>query len=153
MEGAEGARWPRGAAGGILSAEPVHDREEEAPMSGETSAHHDRDQVYRARFDKRLRLHLRTLVTPALIEEHRASPLGQHSDDLERVLNHFRRSSLEGKYMLFELEPNRAYKIVAMTGREGGMPEDVDGRVYSDKNEAVHAIFLRRVDALMGSGS
>ena len=27
-------------------------------MSGETAAHHDRDEVYRARFDKQLRAHL-----------------------------------------------------------------------------------------------
>ena len=122
-------------------------------MSGETAAHRDRDLIYQERFDARLRAHLRTLVTPALIEEHRASPLGQHSDDLERVLNHFRRSSLDGKYVLFELEPNRKYKIMVTAGRSGGLPRDLDGRVYTDKNEAAHAIFLRRVDALMKGDS
>ena len=118
-------------------------------MSGESAAHHDRDRVYHERFDARLRAHLRTLVTPALIEEHCASPLGQHSDDLERVLNYFRRSPLDGKYALFELEANRRYKIVSFTSRSGGLPEDLDGTIYTDKNEAAHAIFLRRVDALM----
>ena len=118
-------------------------------MAGETAAHHDRDKVYRERFDTQLRAHLRTLITPALIEEYRASPLGQHSDDLERVLNFFRRAPFEGKYALFELEANRKYKIVTATGRAGGLPEDVDGTVYTDKNEALHAVFLKRVDALM----
>ena len=118
-------------------------------MAGETAAHHDRDKVYRERFDKQLRAHLKTLITPALIEEYRASPLGQHSDDLERVLNFFRRAPFEGKYALFELEANRKYKIVTATGRAGGLPEDVDGTVYTDKNEALHAVFLKRVDALM----
>ena len=122
-------------------------------MSGETAAHHDRDKVYQERFDARLRAHLRTLVTPALIEEHRASPLGQHSDSLERVLNYFRREPLGGKYALFELEPDRKYKIVTAAGADGALPEDVDGTVYTDKNAAVHAIFLRRVHALMESGS
>ena len=121
-------------------------------MSGETAAHHDRDKVYRARFDRQLRAHLRTLITPALIEEYRASPLGQHSDDLERVLNYFRRAPFEGKYVLFELEANRNYKIVTTTARDGGLPEDVDGgTVYIDKSDALRAVFLKRVDALMAS--
>ena len=122
-------------------------------MAGETATHRDRDKVYRERFDERLRAHLRTLVTPALIEEYRTSPMGQHSDDLERVLNYFRRAPFEGKYVLFELEANAKYKIVTTTAAEGGLPQDVDGTVYSDKNEALHAVFLKRVDELMQSGS
>ena len=122
-------------------------------MSGETAAHPDRDRIYLERFDRQLRAHLRTLVTPALIEEYRANPLGQHSGDLERVLNYFRRSPFEGKYVLFELEANRKYKIVTTTAKAGGLPQDVDGTVYTDKNEALHAVFLKRVDALMASAS
>ncbi len=121
-------------------------------MAGETALPEDRDRVYRERFEGRLRAHLRTLITPALIEEYRASPLGQHSDDLERVLNYFRRAPFEGKYVLFELEANRAYKIVTTTGADGGLPEDVDGTIYTDKNEALHAVFLKRVAALMEGG-
>ena len=120
-------------------------------MAGETAAHHDRDKVYRERFEEQLRAHLRTLITPALIEEYRASPMGQHSDDLERVLNYFRRAPFEGKYVLFELEANRKYKIVTTTAEASGLPQDVDGTVYTDKNDALRAVFLKRVDALMAS--
>ena len=122
-------------------------------MAGETAAHHDRDEVYQERFDRQLRVHLKTLITPALIEEYRTSPLGQHSDDLERVLNYFRRAPFEGKYVLFELEANRKYKIVTTTAQQGGLPQDVDGTIYTDKNEALHAVFLKRVDALMAGES
>ena len=122
-------------------------------MAGETAAHHDRDKIYLERFDQQLRAQLRTLITPALIEEYRTSPLGQHSGDLERVLNYFRRAPFDGKYVVFEQEANRKYKIVATTAEEGGLPEDVDGTIYTDKNEALHAVFLKRVDALMASGS
>ena len=66
-------------------------------MAADTAVHHDRDQIYQQRFDKQLRTHLKTLITPALIEEYRASPLGQHSDDLERVLNYFRRTIARGQ--------------------------------------------------------
>ena len=120
-------------------------------MAGETATHHDRDKVYQERFDKQLRAHLRTLITPALIEEYRASPLGQHSDELERVLNYFRRAPLGGRYALYELEPGRRYKIVTTAGPAGSLPEDVDGTVYADKSEALHAVFLKRVDELMKS--
>ena len=122
-------------------------------MGAKTAAHQDRDLIYRQRFDARLRAHLRTLITPALIEEHRASPIGQHSDELERVLNYFRRAPLDGKYALFEMEANRTYRIVDTAGLDGGEPEDVDGEVYTDKNDALHAIFLMRVRALMAGES
>ena len=122
-------------------------------MAGETATHHDRDKVYRARFERQQRAYLRTLITPALIEEYRKSPLGQHSGDLERVLNYFRRGPFEGKYVLFELEANRKYKIVTTTAQQGGLPQEVDGKVYTDKNEALHAVFLKRVDALLASDS
>lgn len=122
-------------------------------MPGETAAFQDRDLIYHQRFDARLRAHLRTLITPALIEEHRANPIGQHSDSLERVLNYFRRAPLDGKYALFELEPNRKYKIMVTTGRGGGLPQDTDEEVYTDKNDALHAVFLKRVQALMAGDS
>ena len=96
-------------------------------MAGETAAHHDRDKIYLERFDQQLRAHLRTLVTPALIEEYRANPLGQHSGDLERVLNYFRRAPFEGKYVLFELEANRKVQDRDHHGR-GGRPAPGRGR-------------------------
>ena len=122
-------------------------------MSGQTAEVRDRDRIYQQRFDARLRAHLRSLVTPALIAEHRANPVGRHSDALERVLNHFRRAPLAGKYALFELEPNRKYRIVATTARDGGPPRDVGDPVYTDKNDALHAVFLKRVEELMETGS
>ena len=122
-------------------------------MPGETASFQDRDLIYYQRFDARLRAHLKTLITPALIEEHRASPTGQHSDSLERVLNYFRRAPLDGKYALFELEPNRKYKIMVTSGRGGGPPEDTDQQIYTDKNDALHVVFLERVQALMEGDS
>lgn len=118
-------------------------------MSGQTVEVRDRDRIYQQRFDARLRAHLRRLITPALIVEHRANPVGRHSDALERVLNYFRRTPLDGKYALFELEPNRKYRIVATTARNGGPPRDVGDPVYTDKNDALHAVFLKRVEELM----
>ena len=111
----------------------------------------DKDQIYYRRFDKRLRENLKKLVTPGLIEEHRQKPLGQHSDALERVLNYFRRAGGENKYVLYEIKPGIEYKIVATTGIKGLLPRNVDDVVYTDKNVALHAVFLKRVQDLMES--
>ena len=108
----------------------------------------NKDLIYYKRFEAALRAQLKPLVTPELIEEHRQKPIGQHSDSLERVLNYFRRAPAEGKYALFELEPNRKYKVIVTTGWRDELPADADGKIYTDKNEALHAIFLKRVEEL-----
>lgn len=120
-------------------------------MPEEATEIRDKDQIYFRRFDKRLREDLKKMVTPELIEEHRAKPLGQHSDSLERVLNYFRRAGGENKYVLYEISPGIEYKVVATTGIRGLLPRDVDDVVYTDKNEALHAVFLKRVQDLMES--
>lgn len=118
-------------------------------MSGQTAEVRDRDRIYQQRFDARLRAHLRSLVTPTLIAEHRANPMGRHSDSLERVLNYFRRAPLDGKYALLELESNRKYRIVTTTARDGGPPRNAGDPVYTNKSDALHAVFLKCVEELM----
>ncbi len=120
-------------------------------MPEEATEIHDKDKLYFRRFDKRLRDHLKTLISPELIEEHRLKPLGQHSDALERVLNYFRMAGGENKYVLYEMQAGTAYKIIATTGVKGTPPRDVDDVVHTNKNDALHAVFLRRVQDLMDS--
>ena len=112
----------------------------------------DKQEIYFRRFQKRLRDRLKALITPELIEEHRRSPLGQHSDSLSRVLNHFRRGEVADKYAIMrQPEQFHAYKIVAFSGVRGAPPRLVDDRVYGDINEAYHAVFLLRVNDLLES--
>ncbi|MGI9335287.1 MAG: branched-chain amino acid ABC transporter permease, partial [Gammaproteobacteria bacterium] len=121
------------------------------PMAEEATEIRDKDLIYHRRFHKRLREQLKATITPELIEEHRLKPLGQHSDPLERVLNFFRRAPGDNKYALYEIEPNVKYRIIALTGQKGVPPREVDDRIFTDKNEAVHAVFLKRVQELMES--
>lgn len=118
-------------------------------MPSEADEVQDKDLIYYSRFEAQLRAELRNYITPKLIEEHRLKPVGQHSDPLERVMNYFRRVPAEGKSVLFELETGRKYKIVVTTGQKNKPPVDLDNHIYTDKNEALHAIFLRRVQELM----
>lgn len=113
----------------------------------------DKQQIYYRRFDKRLRDHLKILITPDLIAEHKMKPLGQHSDALDRVLNYFRRGEMADKYAILRIGPldQCAYKVMAFSGRSGNPPRVVDDKHYATLNEAYHAVFLLRVNDLLES--
>ncbi len=113
----------------------------------------DKQQVYYRLFDKRIRDHLKTLITPELIAEHKAKPLGQHSDALDRVLNYFRRAELPDKYAILRVGPLRtcSYKVMAFSGRAGHPPRVVDDKLYATLDDVYHAVFLLRVNDLLES--
>ncbi|MCP9630392.1 branched-chain amino acid ABC transporter permease [Rhodopseudomonas palustris] len=113
----------------------------------------DKQQVYYRLFDKRIRDQLKTMITPELIAEHKAKPLGQHSDALDRVLNYFRRAELADKYAIMRVGPYRScsYKVMAFSGRAGHPPRVVDDKLYATLDEVYHAVFLLRVNDLLES--
>lgn len=113
----------------------------------------DKQAIAWRRFDKRLRDRLKALITPELIEEHRADPLGQHSDALARVLNYFRRGEVADKYAILRDGPPDAweYSVIALSGHPGQPPRVVDDRRYASQDEAFHAVFLLRVNDLLES--
>jgi len=111
----------------------------------------DKDYVYFRRFDKMQRDFLKTLVSDEVIAEHRANPLGQHSEALERLLLYFRRHPQADKYVIEVVEPFAAYRIVALSGARGVAPRDVEEKIYASQAEAYHGVFLRRVQDLLES--
>lgn len=120
-------------------------------MSEPAPAMADRQLVYFQRFDTRMRARLRKLITPELIAEHQAKPLGQHSDTLERVINFFRRAPMPNKYVI---RRNGAFvtgtfSILAFSDQPGQPPRVVDDKPYATVNEAYHAVFLLRLNDLL----
>jgi branched-chain amino acid transport system permease protein len=113
----------------------------------------DKQVIYRRLFDKRLRDGLKKSITPELIAEHRAKPLGQHSDALDRLLNYFRREEMPDKYAILRVGPltSCSYRVMALSGRAGHPPRLVDDKLYATLNEAYHAVFLLRVNDLLAS--
>jgi branched-chain amino acid transport system permease protein len=112
---------------------------------------HDRQlQVY-ADFDAKLRERIKSLVTPELIAEHAERPLGQHSDALERVLSYFRRQPQAGKYIIVATKPWEEYRIGVLSGVRGEPATILDGPTFASEDEALHGIFLRRIDDLLGA--
>jgi branched-chain amino acid transport system permease protein len=113
----------------------------------------DKQLVYRRLFDKRLRDGLKKSITPELIAEHQAKPLGQHSDALDRLLNYFRREEMPDKYAILQVGPMKScsYRVMALSGHAGHPPRLVDDKLYPTLNEAYHAVFLLRVNDLLAS--
>lgn len=118
-------------------------------MAGTQSATpSDRSLEVLAHWDKRLREHVRHLITDELIAEHARDPLGQHSDALERVLNYLRRAPQQGKYGVLSVVPFREYRIVVLSGARGASSRFLDDRVFATEKEALHAVFLERIKEL-----
>lgn len=96
-------------------------------------------------FNRRLRARLRALLTPELIAEHEAHPLGPHSDALQRVLNYFRQQPQPGKYILVAVRPWEEYRIAVLSGERGRLHRVLDDERFSSEEAGLHGIFLRRV--------
>ncbi len=111
----------------------------------------NKDEAYRHFFERRQRAFLKTLVTEELVAEHKAHPLGQHTEALERLLIYFRMQPPAGKHAVVTLDPFKAYCIVALSGHRGVPPRAVDDKVYPSEEEAFHALFLLRVQKLLES--
>jgi branched-chain amino acid transport system permease protein len=111
----------------------------------------DRDVIVRERFDKLRREFLKSIVTPEVVEEHRRSPLGQHSERLERLLIYFRQRPLEGRYAIKVVEPFKDYRIVALSGHRGVAPRIVEDTVYPSAQDAYHGLFMHCIRDLLES--
>lgn len=111
----------------------------------------NKDLLYFRRFDKNQRDYLKGLICNEIIEEHRAKPLGQHSEALERVLLYFRRAPMDDKYAVHRLGPNGPYRIIAIAGRRGISPRVVEDKEYTTIEDAYHGVFMRRVHDLLES--
>ena len=115
----------------------------------------DKQLIYCRRFDKRLRDQLKTLITPELIDEHRAQaarPALRRARP--RVLNYFRRGEMPDKYAILRIRPlrsctpTRSWRCPAC---RGAPPRLVDDQLYPTLDEAYHAVFLLRVNDLLES--
>ncbi len=88
------------------------------------------------------------LVTPELIEEHRRASDGMHSPALALLLAHLRQSPVAGKLVVHASSPGREWRILRLSGEQAVPHDTSDPRVFRSEAEAVHAVFLERVDAL-----
>jgi len=122
-----------------------------------------RDYGYTAVDDYDIRTYiLPSLRDPAqrarLIAEHRTHPRGaasqpgrmppNHSPDLKRLIDRLRVVPQVGKHTIVETLPWKEYAIGILPGRRGGEIRITRER-YPSREDAEHAIFLKRLGALM----
>jgi branched-chain amino acid transport system permease protein len=109
----------------------------------------DRDPIAIAGWDRRMRVAIGPLLTAELIAEHRRDPVGHHSDALKRVLNYFRRSPALTPYVVICTRPFQEWRVARLTGVRGQSPVLVDQQTFNSEAEAMHAVFLKRVEEVM----
>ncbi|MGB1879339.1 MAG: inner-membrane translocator [Gammaproteobacteria bacterium] len=93
----------------------------------------------------------------ALIAEHRAHPRGAatqpgsppplHSRTLRLLIDKLRMSPQAGKHTIVETRPWKEYAIGILPGRRGGAVK-ITREVYATREDAEHAIFLKRLRGL-----
>lgn len=93
----------------------------------------------------------------AIIAEHRKAPRGAatqageaaplNSLPLKRLLDKLRVIPQTGKHTIVETKPWKEYTIGVLPGRRGGVVE-LTGEIYPTREDAEHAIFLKRLKAL-----
>lgn len=102
---------------------------------------------------RRLAEHLRPLITPDLVAEHRRSPLHRvKSPALLHVLDALRQEPIEGKLAVLARIPGSSYQIIRLAGALSRPNDLSDRRRFATEADALHAIFLQRLEE-MGLGS
>jgi len=110
----------------------------------------DRSTLVYERWDARMKTALRSTISQDLIDEHRRTPRGPHSDSLARLLNYFRRAPLTRKFVVLCTVAHAEWKIAELSGVRGDPPRIIDDRRFSSEAEAIHAVFLARIANLKG---
>jgi hypothetical protein len=95
------------------------------------------------------------MIDGDLIAEHKRNPLqlqGHHSANLHLVLNFFRNAPIIGKEFVYAVRPYEAYQVGIVTSR-GQAGALLDDTTYASEDEAVHAVFMARVNKLRATQS
>jgi len=92
---------------------------------------------------------LRPLVTDEIIAEHRMGPLAPgKSPALLHVLDVMRQAPIAGKLAILARSAGEEYQVIRLSGEYADTNDLSDRRRYSSENDALHEVFLRRLDEL-----
>lgn len=101
-------------------------------------------------FRRRRIAELRELITPEAVEEFRADPHGARgrSKALAHALNFMRMQPIEGRVFAYAEVPFQRYRLGSMRAERGVAPEIDEGETFATEEEAIFAVFLRRLEML-----
>lgn len=107
----------------------------------------DRAAAGRDRFWASTRARARELISPELVEEHRQRPIGQHGDQLARLLTHLRTIPGVSRLVILAM-PDGSLALGGVDRERGRSPVPVDERRFATIDEAEHAVFLARLEGI-----
>lgn len=104
----------------------------------------DKDVQVRDHFDRMTRAYLRSVLSDALIEEHRSGSADHPSEALTRLLAWCQRRPLAEQYAV-KADADGTFRLVSFSGRRGQAPRRVGDEHYATLQQARHAAFLRHI--------
>ena len=108
----------------------------------------DKDLDVRNNFDQTTRKYLLSVLSDALIEEHRRYP-PHMSEPLVRLLAWCRRRPLTEQYAV-KAEDDGGFRLIIFSGVRGRRPVYVSEENFASFREAQHGAFLRHIKDLTG---
>lgn len=106
------------------------------------------DAVIGEPFHAKMRASLRPLITPDLVAEHRRTPLGQHSEPLQRILNYLGALPIDGK-LITEHDGADHWFVSRLVGLPAVSAERILGP-FDTEGEAMDAVFRQRLEDVFG---
>lgn len=90
---------------------------------------------------------VKPLITKELIEEYRLNPIGKHSEQLDVILNFFRRhhEQMEGKYVIVCTDPHKEWRVGVHPGVRGEKPAILWEERFDSREAAEFGLFLKRL--------
>ncbi len=115
---------------------------------GDTPSLTDKDGYVRGHFDRMTRKYLLSVLTGALIEEHRRNP-PHVSEPLARLVAWCQRRPLTEQYAV-KAETDGSFRIITFFGIRGRRPVYADEDRHATLDDARHGAFLRHIKDLTG---
>jgi branched-chain amino acid transport system permease protein len=109
---------------------------------------HDKDEYVRDHFDQTTRKYLLSVLSPALIEEHRRFP-PHPSEPLARVLAWCQRRPVQERYAI-KKEADGSFRLITFSGVRGRTPIYAGDEHHATFEDARHGAFLRHLKDLTG---
>jgi branched-chain amino acid transport system permease protein len=106
------------------------------------------EAVVGATFHARMRAWLPELLTAEVIAEHRRTPLGQHSEPLQRILNYLGALPIDGK-LITEHDGADHWFVSRLVGFPAVRADRILGP-FDTEGEAMDAVFRQRLADVFG---